>query len=98
NRVPCASGDHRNLAAHSWDGHPIQVPAQLGGCAVYPMRPNARRGTVTAVPDGLTRARAALARQEWDACLAEVQDLHLDDPREDAERLDALAEAAWWLG
>jgi hypothetical protein len=53
--------------------------------------------TVTAL-DTLTRARDALARHDWDACLALVQDARFDEPIGEAERLDVLAEAAWWLG
>lgn len=46
----------------------------------------------------MARARDALARHDWEACIAEVHDVHLDEPVDEAERLDALAEAAWWLG
>jgi ATP/maltotriose-dependent transcriptional regulator MalT len=50
------------------------------------------------VSDPLARARDALARHDWEACRVLVEDLRLDEPAADAERLDVLAEAAWWLG
>jgi ATP/maltotriose-dependent transcriptional regulator MalT len=50
------------------------------------------------VRDALQGARDALARQDWEACVALVDDLRLDDPVVEAERLDLLAAALWWLG
>ena len=48
--------------------------------------------------DALAQARQALARHDWAACQALVANLHLDEPVAEAERLDVLAEAQWWLG
>ena len=48
--------------------------------------------------DTLALARSALARHDWETCLALAKEVHLDEPSADAERLDMLAEAAWWLG
>ncbi len=51
-----------------------------------------------AASDGLTSAREALARHDWQACHDLALDLRFEDPTAEAERLDVLAEAAWWLG
>jgi ATP/maltotriose-dependent transcriptional regulator MalT len=48
--------------------------------------------------DALSRARDALAHHDWEACYALVHGLSVDDPAAEAERLDMLADAAWWLG
>jgi ATP/maltotriose-dependent transcriptional regulator MalT len=48
--------------------------------------------------DGLTPARDAVARHDWEACLDHVAELEVDDPLAEAERLDLQAEALWWLG
>jgi ATP/maltotriose-dependent transcriptional regulator MalT len=48
--------------------------------------------------DTLTRARDALGRNDWEGCFALVQDDGLAEPAAEADRLDLLAEAAWWLG
>ncbi|MCA1844911.1 MAG: hypothetical protein LC792_17300, partial [Actinobacteria bacterium] len=53
--------------------------------------------TVT-VADTLARAHDALARHDWEGCLALVQDARVEAPSAEAERLDVLAEALWWLG
>ena len=46
----------------------------------------------------LRRAQDALARQDWQACHDIVQGLSVGDAADEAERLDLLADAAWWLG
>jgi ATP/maltotriose-dependent transcriptional regulator MalT len=46
----------------------------------------------------LTEALGAQARHDWQACYEMVGELACDEPLLDAERLDLLAEAAWWLG
>src|SRR5436189_260091 len=48
--------------------------------------------------DALTAARDALARLEWQDAYDAASAATVDDPALDAERADALAEAAWWLG
>jgi len=48
--------------------------------------------------DALSRARDALARQDWQAGYDLVHGLSVDEPADEAERLDLLADAAWWLG
>jgi ATP/maltotriose-dependent transcriptional regulator MalT len=50
------------------------------------------------VRDALAKARDALARHDWEACVRLLTDASFDDPAVDAERWDALAEAMWWLG
>jgi ATP/maltotriose-dependent transcriptional regulator MalT len=49
-------------------------------------------------PEGLVRAREALARHDWQAGHDHAVELRADDARVEAERLDVLAESAWWLG
>jgi ATP/maltotriose-dependent transcriptional regulator MalT len=46
----------------------------------------------------LEPAQAALARHDWPAAHAAVPVDALDDPAVEADRLDLLAEALWWLG
>ncbi|HEX6392418.1 MAG TPA: LuxR C-terminal-related transcriptional regulator [Acidimicrobiales bacterium] len=46
----------------------------------------------------LTAARDALARHDWEACHDLVKELSLEEPMAEAERLDLLADASWWLG
>jgi ATP/maltotriose-dependent transcriptional regulator MalT len=46
----------------------------------------------------LNSARDALARHDWQACHEAVTGLSADEPAAEAERLDLLAESAWWLG
>jgi DNA-binding NarL/FixJ family response regulator len=53
---------------------------------------------VTAVADPLTRAREARSRHDWETCLAVANDARVVDTAAEAERLDLVAEAAWWLG
>jgi DNA-binding CsgD family transcriptional regulator len=50
--------------------------------------------------DHLVEGREARARQDWQACFdALVQSgAQSSDPAVEAERLDLLADAAWWLG
>ncbi|MDQ1507152.1 MAG: hypothetical protein QOD57_4879 [Actinomycetota bacterium] len=50
--------------------------------------------------DRLTEARDARARQDWQGCVDAVVGAgpELSDPIVEAERLDLLADAAWWLG
>lgn len=47
--------------------------------------------------DPLSPARDAWSRHDWEACL-DAASVPLDDPLLEAERLDLLADAAWWLG
>jgi ATP/maltotriose-dependent transcriptional regulator MalT len=46
----------------------------------------------------LAPARTALSRHDWPAAHAAVPAEELDDPAGEADRLDLLAEALWWLG
>jgi DNA-binding NarL/FixJ family response regulator len=46
----------------------------------------------------IDEARAALAHHDWEACLALAGAGPAGDPAVEADRLDLLAEAAWWLG
>jgi DNA-binding NarL/FixJ family response regulator len=47
----------------------------------------------------LDEARDARARQDWQACLDALAPLDgSNDPSVEAERLDLVADAAWWLG
>jgi DNA-binding CsgD family transcriptional regulator len=46
----------------------------------------------------LSAARAALGRQEWSPAFAAATEVSTDSPAEEADRLELLAEAAWWLG
>lgn len=50
--------------------------------------------------DRLTPAREARARHDWQACLDALMAVgpQPSDPAAEAERLDLLADAAWWLG
>ena len=48
--------------------------------------------------DALSRARDALAHHDWEACHDLVHGVPMDDPAAEAERLDLLADASWWLG
>jgi ATP/maltotriose-dependent transcriptional regulator MalT len=48
--------------------------------------------------DPLAPARSALARHDWPAAHEAVPVASLDDPASEADRLDLLAEALWWLG
>jgi ATP/maltotriose-dependent transcriptional regulator MalT len=48
--------------------------------------------------DPLASARDALARHEWEAGVTLVQALRLEEPVAEAERLEVLADALWWLG
>ncbi len=50
------------------------------------------------MPDGLTLAREALSGQSWQAALDEAEAAVVDTPAAEAERLDVVADAAWWLG
>ncbi len=47
---------------------------------------------------GLDDARAALALGDWAAALALAEELSGETPTVEAERLDVVAEATWWLG
>lgn len=46
----------------------------------------------------LADARAALGRHDWRAGFDAATVAHPGSPEEEAERLDLLAESAWWLG
>ena len=48
----------------------------------------------------LSEARSARARQDWEACRDAVEEAgpSVADAAVEAERLDLLADAAWWLG
>ncbi|MHB8465989.1 MAG: LuxR C-terminal-related transcriptional regulator [Acidimicrobiales bacterium] len=48
--------------------------------------------------EALRRASDALARQDWRTCYDLVGGLSVDEPSGEAERLELLADAAWWLG
>lgn len=48
--------------------------------------------------DGLRTARAARTEQQWQAALDAAETAVVDSPAAEAERLDLLADAAWWLG
>ena len=48
--------------------------------------------------DSLAGARNALARHDWQACYDLVQTLGVGEAATEAERLNLLADAAWWLG
>lgn len=48
--------------------------------------------------DGLGGARDAVARHDWEACLAAAAECETDGPELEAERLALLADAAWWMG
>lgn len=48
--------------------------------------------------DVLAGARDALGRQDWAAALDAGEAVSCDDRHLEAERLDLVAEAAWWLG
>ncbi len=48
--------------------------------------------------DALTAARDALARHDWPGALDAASAATVDIPALEAERLDTVAEAAWWLG
>jgi DNA-binding CsgD family transcriptional regulator len=48
--------------------------------------------------DALILARDALTRDDWHACYDLVYELSVDGPGVEAERLDLMADAAWWLG
>ncbi len=72
------------------------LPATLGRRAVPPL------GDVVSDGDRLAETRQALSRCDWEA----AYDLARNEPRPDdereveheAERLDLLADAAWWMG
>lgn len=51
-----------------------------------------------AATDRLASAREALARHDWQACYDLVDGLTFGETEAEAQRLDLLAEAAWWLG
>lgn len=48
--------------------------------------------------DALTGAREALARHDWQRCLVLARAVRADDARAEADRLEVVADAAWWLG
>ena len=50
--------------------------------------------------DQLIEARGALLRQDWQACFDALVEpgVQSSDPAVEAERLELLADAAWWLG
>jgi ATP/maltotriose-dependent transcriptional regulator MalT len=48
--------------------------------------------------DALQRGREALARHDWQVCYDAAHGPSLEDSAVEAERLDLLADAAWWLG
>ncbi|MBV9285719.1 MAG: LuxR family transcriptional regulator, partial [Acidimicrobiia bacterium] len=50
------------------------------------------------VDDALGSVRDALGRQDWQDALDAARGASFDDPGLEADRLDAEAEAAWWLG
>jgi ATP/maltotriose-dependent transcriptional regulator MalT len=48
--------------------------------------------------EALTGAREAVARHDWERCFTLARAARADDVRVEAERLELLADAAWWLG
>lgn len=60
--------------------------------------PNEAESTGSTARDPLESARAALARHDWAAALALGDAAETDDASSAAERLDLIADAAWWLG
>jgi ATP/maltotriose-dependent transcriptional regulator MalT len=50
------------------------------------------------VADAVNLAREALAHHDWRACYDAVDGVSVEQPLGEAERLDLLADAAWWLG
>ncbi len=48
--------------------------------------------------DPLEEIRAAMGRHDWAAAHRAATTTSIDDPAVDGERLDLLADAAWWLG
>ncbi|MGD9797476.1 MAG: LuxR C-terminal-related transcriptional regulator [Acidimicrobiia bacterium] len=48
--------------------------------------------------DPLTTLRDAIAHHDWQAAFDAGSAVSIDDPAGEAERLDLLADAAWWLG
>ena len=71
-------------------GHPNSPPSE---------RPRLIGANVSEV-DQLIEARDARARQDWQACFDALDEIGVQtsDPAVEAERLDLLADAAWWLG
>ena len=55
-------------------------------------------GVGVAGSDALAPARDALARHDWQACYDVVCALAVEEAEAEGERLDLLADAAWWLG
>ena len=50
------------------------------------------------VVDPLAFVRAALGRHAWQLALDAARSVSVEDPDQQADRLDLEAEAAWWLG
>jgi ATP/maltotriose-dependent transcriptional regulator MalT len=51
-----------------------------------------------AVPGALNPARELLGRHDWAGALEALQDVETSSAEEEADRLDLVADAAWWLG
>lgn len=49
-------------------------------------------------PDAMRAARFAHERHDWETAFALADNASTDDAATEAERLDLLADAAWWLG
>src|SRR2546421_13056164 len=55
-------------------------------------------GASVSAGEQLEVARAAWARHDWPQCYEAARDAVSDEPPAEAERLDLMADAAWWLG
>lgn len=53
---------------------------------------------MTVVPHALDRAHEALANHQWQAAYDLTRGEHFEAPVAEAERMEVLADAAWWLG
>ena len=49
-------------------------------------------------PDPLVAAREALGRHDWRGAWDAAVTVEAVEPREEAARLELLADASWWLG
>lgn len=78
------------------------MPLRPARCGALPSSSVAADGGAGLDPaegrDRLAEAREALARHDWQRCHDATLAAVADDDRAEADRLDLLAEAAWWLG
>ncbi|MEA3056517.1 MAG: hypothetical protein QOD30_1949, partial [Actinomycetota bacterium] len=68
---------------------PVWVICTMHGTAIW---------ATMATMHGVSDAREAWARHDWEACLAAASAYESDDAALEAERLALLADASWWLG